>query len=104
MPSTGGFGRSGWEKGWEPPDSYHRLPWPGSGRLARRVAHLLDKFAVREVRAVATSAVREAGNGDECLKVLAELGIDVQVISGREEGLLSFRGALRAWMAAAWQR
>jgi exopolyphosphatase/guanosine-5'-triphosphate,3'-diphosphate pyrophosphatase len=61
----------------------------------QEVAHLLDKFAVREVRAVATSAVREAGNGDECLKVLAELGIDVQVISGREEGLLSFRGALR---------
>ncbi|NLN16751.1 MAG: DUF501 domain-containing protein [Firmicutes bacterium] len=59
------------------------------------VASLLRKFGVGEVRAIATSAVREAANADECLKVLAEVGIETQVISGREEGLLSFRGALR---------
>lgn len=104
-----GQGQKG--KGWHP---LYRGLWSirlgeGLGRRGRisaaalarlretgeEVARLLDKFGVDAIRAVATSAVREAVNGDDCLKILAELGIEAQVISGREEGILSFRGALR---------
>ena len=46
----------------------------------------------RRVVAVATSAVREAGNGDEFLaRVKAQTGLDVQLLSGIDEGLLIYR-------------
>jgi len=48
-----------------------------------------------EIRAVATSAVREARNRDEFIKrVRREAGIDVRVISGVEEARLIHLGAL----------
>ena len=43
--------------------------------------------------ATATSAVRNANNGDEfCQRVLAETGIKIQVISGEEEATLIYEG------------
>ncbi len=49
----------------------------------------------RCVFAVATAAARDAANGDELLARLhRETGVRAQVISGEEEGHLSFRGAL----------
>ncbi len=49
------------------------------------------------VRAVATSAVREALNRDEFLeRVWEHTGIDVEVVSGAEEGRLIYVGALHA--------
>lgn len=48
---------------------------------------------VSRVRAVATSAVRDAVNGDEfCERVLAETGIALEVIDGTEEAVLTLRG------------
>ncbi|HKC26472.1 MAG TPA: Ppx/GppA phosphatase family protein [Jatrophihabitans sp.] len=76
-----------------------------SGRLASealertRVALAEYAAAVREhgaqrVRMVATSATRDAANRDEfTAMVRAELGVDPEVISGREEAELSFAGA-----------
>jgi exopolyphosphatase/guanosine-5'-triphosphate,3'-diphosphate pyrophosphatase len=50
-----------------------------------------------EVRAVATSAVREAANRYDFLeRVRNETGIEVEVISGDEEGRLIYIGALHA--------
>lgn len=50
-----------------------------------------------EVRAVATSAVREAENKDEFVqKVFDDSGVIVEVVSGREEGRLIYAGALHA--------
>lgn len=46
------------------------------------------------LRAVATSAVRDAANSEELLTRLAGLGIDVEVIAGRREAHLSFTGTL----------
>ncbi len=47
------------------------------------------------VKAVATSAVRDAANGEEfCAKVLKETGIKLEVIDGETEGLLTLRGVL----------
>ena len=54
-------------------------------------------FDVAAARAVATSAVRDAGNGSEFLGVAdAVLGFTPEVISGEEEAALSFAGATRA--------
>jgi len=54
----------------------------------------IDRHGVERVVAVATSAVRDADNGDEFRAALAERhGIDAQVIPGDEEARLSFLGA-----------
>lgn len=49
------------------------------------------------VRAVATSAVREALNKDDFIdRALDEAGVDIEVISGMEEGRLIYLGAVHA--------
>jgi exopolyphosphatase / guanosine-5'-triphosphate,3'-diphosphate pyrophosphatase len=79
-----------------------------SGRLADaaigRVTDVLEGYrqAIDELgpaRAigVATSAVRDADNGDELRAMLSErFGVDVRVISGEEEARLTFAGATAA--------
>jgi exopolyphosphatase/guanosine-5'-triphosphate,3'-diphosphate pyrophosphatase len=57
---------------------------------------------VERVRMVATSATRDATNRDEFrTMVLATLGAEPEVVSGREEAELSFVGAVRELTAAA---
>jgi len=63
----------------------------------------LNRFALlanaeqAEISAVATSAVREAENKDDFLKkVKKATGIDIEVISGAEEGRLIYLGAIHA--------
>jgi exopolyphosphatase/guanosine-5'-triphosphate,3'-diphosphate pyrophosphatase len=46
------------------------------------------------VKAVATSAMRDAANAAEVLRALDELGFAVEVISGSREAELSFKGTL----------
>lgn len=53
---------------------------------------------VEMIRAIATSAVRDAANGqDFCDRVEEELGVRVEVIPPREEGRLSFLSVARAF-------
>lgn len=57
----------------------------------------LAKSQKAEVRAVATSAVREAENQKAFLdKVRNDTGIDIEVVSGIEEGRLIYIGAIHA--------
>jgi exopolyphosphatase/guanosine-5'-triphosphate,3'-diphosphate pyrophosphatase len=61
-----------------------------------RFRHLADSFDAA-IRAVATSAVREAENRDEFLRrARDEAGVDVEVISGVEEARLIHLGVLQA--------
>ncbi|HET6351481.1 MAG TPA: Ppx/GppA family phosphatase [Coriobacteriia bacterium] len=75
-----------------------------TGRLAPdamdRVADVIERYAItmRELGvehygAVATSASRDADNGDDFRAMLAGRGVDVDVIEGSREAELSFRGA-----------
>lgn len=59
----------------------------------RRFADLARTFEAEEFVAVATSALREAGNQEEILRQLRqETQIDVRVISGQEEARLIYLG------------
>jgi len=57
----------------------------------------IDRLGAEQVTAVATSAVRDAANGDEFLGLLRErFGFEAQILSGDEEARLTFLGATAA--------
>lgn len=60
----------------------------------REYAEILRKYPGIDIRAVATSGSRDAKNSVEFFEEIRSLGIPINVISGEEEALLSFRGAL----------
>ncbi|MGH9152738.1 MAG: HD domain-containing protein [Acidimicrobiales bacterium] len=72
-----------------------RLGEEAGGRALEAVARfraLAEAAGVDEVVACATSAIREADDGAELVdRLRAEAGVDVRVISGREEAALIFR-------------
>lgn len=53
---------------------------------------LLDKFGVKKVKALATSAVREAENGRDFISAVRNIGIPVEIITGIEEANLVYTG------------
>ncbi len=56
---------------------------------------IIDENGVEDVMAVATAAVREAGNRDEFLRRVAdETGINIRVIRGEQEAEYDFLGAI----------
>lgn len=58
--------------------------------ILRDYRHVLNTYGVHRVRAVATSAVREATNGDTFVdRVLMAAGLEVSIISVTEEGRLT---------------
>lgn len=60
-----------------------------------RMAELARQLGARRVEAVATSAVREAGNGTAFLaRLRQEAGLRVRVLAGEEEARLAYRSAL----------
>jgi exopolyphosphatase / guanosine-5'-triphosphate,3'-diphosphate pyrophosphatase len=78
-------------------DSAGKLSAAAMKRVYETVASyrkLIDKHSADKVVGVATSAVREAKNGEEFSKELAErYGVATRTISGDEEARLSFLGA-----------
>ncbi len=60
----------------------------------RRFRLLIEQMEVRELRVLATAAVRDASNGDSFLDEVRELGFEPQVISGEKEGRLAGEGVL----------
>ena len=77
--------------------------WLAEAALARtfaaaeEYARLLAEHGVQQLRFVATSATRDAGNRRVFLDGIRErLGVSPEVISGDEEAELSFRGASAA--------
>ena len=78
-------------------DAGHRLR-PGAVERTlstlRDYRRIMDDAGVVRARVVATSAVRDAVNGDEFLRDVATVtGVRPELLSGNEEGLLSYKGA-----------
>jgi exopolyphosphatase/guanosine-5'-triphosphate,3'-diphosphate pyrophosphatase len=66
-------------------------------RVLAHFLRLVEMRHVDRVRAVATSAVREAHNRSEFIeRIKRETGIEVEIISGREEAQLIYRAAQHA--------
>jgi len=60
-----------------------------------RMATLATQLGVKRTEVVATSAVRDATNGEEFLKLVrSETGLKVRILRGEDEARLSFRSAL----------
>jgi exopolyphosphatase/guanosine-5'-triphosphate,3'-diphosphate pyrophosphatase len=60
-------------------------------------AKIAEQVGAEEMLAFATSAIREASNGDQVLKsVRSATGVDLEVLSGAEEARLTFL-AVRRW-------
>ncbi len=58
---------------------------------------VMDTYGVGRYRAVATSAVREAANGDTFLdRILMSTGLDVEIIDGPEENRLTYSAILES--------
>jgi exopolyphosphatase / guanosine-5'-triphosphate,3'-diphosphate pyrophosphatase len=67
------------------------------GELVATQVRLARELGAVEIRAVATAAVREASNGPEVAAAIsAAAGVEVDILSGEEEGRLSFIGATKA--------
>ncbi|MFT3863427.1 MAG: hypothetical protein QM729_04080 [Solirubrobacterales bacterium] len=67
------------------------------GELVATQVRLARELGASEIRAVATAAVREAVNGPEVAAAIAAVaGVEVDILSGEEEGRLSFIGATKA--------
>jgi exopolyphosphatase / guanosine-5'-triphosphate,3'-diphosphate pyrophosphatase len=62
----------------------------------RRMKTIVDGYGVERLEVIATSAVREAHNGPEFIRLVKEqLGLTVEIIPTTEEGRLSFLSAAR---------
>ncbi|HEY1599353.1 MAG TPA: Ppx/GppA phosphatase family protein [Pirellulales bacterium] len=67
----------------------------------RRMKQIAAGFQAREVRVIATCAVREAKDGNEfCRRAKEEIGLDVEVISGEQEARLAFYSVARNFQLA----
>lgn len=81
-------------------DAGGRLDEAGVTALAAAVGHaaaVARRSGVEQLMAFATSAVREARNGDEVLdEIEARTGVRLQVLSGEDEAALTFL-AVRRW-------
>ena len=70
-------------------------PMERSIAVLAKMKTIAKGFEVAELRAVATSAVREATNGRAfCQEVRRRCGLQVEIISGEEEAQLALRSAL----------
>ena len=68
------------------PDAVDRLV-----DFVQRGQRLVEDKGATEVMAFATSAIREAANGDAVLsRVQAETGLDIEVLSGEDEARMTF--------------
>ena len=80
-------------------DEKNRISEAGISQLRTCLKRALAQskaVGTQELLPIATSALREAANGDEIIKsVNSDFGIDLQVLSGEEEAKLTFLAARR---------
>ncbi|MBA3060076.1 MAG: Ppx/GppA family phosphatase [Nitrospirae bacterium] len=63
--------------------------------VMKAFSDIISAYGISHIRAVGTSALREAKNSEEFMRrVLSETGINIEVISGEEEAELTARGVM----------
>lgn len=67
-------------------------PFNNSINVLANFKKAIDKYNINNVLTVATSAVREAKNGNDFIKAAKDVGIEISIISGNEEGMLEYLG------------
>lgn len=76
-------------------------PFNKSINVLAKFRKVLDKYNVEKIKTVATSAVREARNGEEFIKAAENAGIEISIISGKEEGMLEYLGVCSGFDAGS---
>lgn len=77
--------------------AFDRVAW-----ILKEYQNLSKQFHAVKIIAGATSAVRDATNKDEFLSYIhKETGIDVELISGEEEALLTYKGAVSGFHSSS---
>lgn len=78
-------------------DQIAHTPFLRGIKALKTLRETIDRFAVDEIQAFATSAIRSAKNGKDFVKrAKLESGIDIQVISGDKEAELIYYGVRQA--------
>lgn len=67
-------------------------PFNNSINVLANFKKAIDKYNINNVLTVATSAVREAKNGNDFIKAAKDVGIEISIISGNEEGMFEYLG------------
>ena len=66
------------------------------GEVVATQVRLAQELGAKEIRAVATAAIREAKNGEDVAdSVASAAGVPIEILSEEEEGRLSFLGATK---------
>ncbi len=80
-------------------DANHRLAHEAIERTVSTLAKYraaMDEFQVGSARLIATSAVRDAGNGQEFLRAASTVvGVPAEMLSGIQEANLAYKGATK---------
>jgi exopolyphosphatase/guanosine-5'-triphosphate,3'-diphosphate pyrophosphatase len=64
----------------------------------RRMTQIAAGYQVRDLRAIATCAVREATDGEDfCRRVYDEIGLKIEIVTAEEEARLAFYGVQRSF-------
>ncbi|QYJ08582.1 Ppx/GppA family phosphatase [Qipengyuania flava] len=80
-----------------------RIPqeaWDEAIAALARYALITGDLGIDDIQTVATAAARDAENGAEFLKAVADLGLEPRLLSGEEEACASAMGALGAFPGA----
>ena len=68
----------------------------------KRFKDEIDRYGVQKVRAIATSALRNASNGKDFIeRVKAEAGIEIEIINGDQEACFIYEGVKAAGLLTA---
>ena len=93
-PSSGTCTSPGWARASNASRRLHPDAIERTLAVLRKYRDIMDSTGVEGVRATATSAARDAANRDDLLVPAAEiLGTTVEMLTGEEEGRLTFLGA-----------
>ena len=64
-------------------------------KVLKKYKEKIVELKIKEVKVTATSAMRDSKNSDEFIKrVKKEVGLNIECISGKEEGIFSFLGVI----------